>query len=181
MYLGFGSNLGNRHENLRHALELVEQRVGHILRVSTIYETSPWGFDSENMFLNCVICCETLLTPREVLTAVKQIEREMGRQQPPVYSLQSTVNSRQPTVNSRQSTVNSHDSAVGSQKSSRQYTDRPIDIDILLYDNMTVDEPDLKIPHPLMHERLFVMLPLEELLKKDDALDASYKKAILNK
>ena len=43
------------------------------------------------------------------------------------------------------------------------YADRPIDIDILLYDDLTIDEPDLKIPHPLMHQRDFVMIPLEEV------------------
>jgi 2-amino-4-hydroxy-6-hydroxymethyldihydropteridine diphosphokinase len=49
------------------------------------------------------------------------------------------------------------------KKSNSRYTDRPIDIDILLYDDLTVDEPDLKIPHPLMHQRDFVMIPLNEI------------------
>jgi 2-amino-4-hydroxy-6-hydroxymethyldihydropteridine diphosphokinase len=51
--------------------------------------------------------------------------------------------------------------------SDRKYKDRPIDIDILLYDDLTVDEPDLKIPHPLMHERDFVMKPLAEIRKEE--------------
>lgn len=130
VYLGLGSNLGDKVWNLSEAIRLIAERVGQVVRQSSFIETEPWGFRSDNTFLNAVILCETDKTPREVLLITQQIERDMGRRQKSV--------------------------SVG-------YIDRTIDIDILLYDDLTVDEPDLKIPHPLMHQRDFVMRPLEEI------------------
>ena len=132
VYLGLGTNLGDKVQNLKDAISRISDAVGRILRQSSFIETEPWGFESSNRFLNAVILCETEKTPREVLLLTQQIERDMGRKQKSV--------------------------SVG-------YVDRPIDIDILLYDDLTVDEPDLKIPHPLMHQRDFVMIPLEEIKK----------------
>jgi 2-amino-4-hydroxy-6-hydroxymethyldihydropteridine diphosphokinase len=123
--------------NIMRAIELIGERVGRVTQCSSLIETEPWGFESENNFLNGVILCETTLTPRQVLRKTQKIERELGR-------IKKT-NSQRPTVNSQ------------------LYSDRPIDIDILLYDDLTVDEPDLKIPHPLMQEREFVMIPLKEI------------------
>lgn len=137
VYLGLGSNLGDRRMNIMRAIELIGERVGRVTQCSSLIETEPWGFESENNFLNGVILCETTLTPRQVLRKTQKIERELGR-------IKKT-NSQRPTVNSQ------------------LYSDRPIDIDILLYDDLTVDEPDLKIPHPLMQEREFVMIPLKEI------------------
>ena len=134
VYLGLGSNLGNRRALLKRAVRLIGERVGEVTRQSTFIETEPWGFESANKFLNAVIRCETDMTPREVLEATQQIERDMGRQK-----------------------------TVHRTSLHRTYTDRPIDIDILLYDDLTVDEPDLKIPHPLMEQRDFVMIPLREI------------------
>lgn len=134
VYLGIGSNLGNRRAILRQAIRLIGERVGEVTRQSTFIETEPWGFESANKFLNAVILCETDMTPREVLEATQQIEHDMGRQK-----------------------------IVHRTSSNRTYTDRPIDIDILLYDDLTVDEPDLMIPHPLMEQRDFVMIPLKEI------------------
>lgn len=132
VYLGLGSNLGDRHANISAAVRLLGERLGRVVCTSSMFETEPWGFSSQNMFVNAAVCVETLLTPREVLAATQAIEREMGRTQ----------------------------KSVGGQ-----YHDRTIDIDILLYDDLHVDEPDLKIPHPLMHERDFVMRPLCEILE----------------
>jgi 2-amino-4-hydroxy-6-hydroxymethyldihydropteridine diphosphokinase len=129
VYLGLGSNLGDRASNINAAIRLIGERVGEVVRRSSLIETEPWGFESAHSFLNGVILCETVKTPREVLFLTQQIERDLGRQ----------------------------------TKTDRQYADRPIDIDILLYDDLRVDEPDLKIPHPLMQERDFVMLPLREV------------------
>jgi len=137
VYLGLGSNLGNRWENLEQAIRFIDEQVGTVTRQSSFVETEPWGFQSDNRFLNAVILCETDKTPREILRLTQQIERDMGRHK---------------NVNRR--------------LTNRNYTDRPIDIDILLYDDLSVDEPDLKIPHPLMHERDFVMLPLREINNK---------------
>ena len=130
VYLGLGSNLGDKEWNLSEAIRLIGEKVGEVLRQSSFIETEPWGFESENRFLNAVILCQTTKTPREVLEITPQIERDMGRRQKSV--------------------------SIG-------YADRTIDIDILLYDDLTIDEPDLKIPHPLMYQRDFVMRPLKEI------------------
>ena len=135
VYLGLGSNLGDREAVLLQAIDLIDERVGQVLRRSSFIETEPWGFESANRFLNATVCCETTLTPREVLQATQQIERDLGK--------------RKRHATKRQKEIN--------------YQDRPIDIDILLYDDLIVDEPDLKIPHPLMQQRDFVMIPLNEI------------------
>ncbi|MDE7456218.1 MAG: 2-amino-4-hydroxy-6-hydroxymethyldihydropteridine diphosphokinase [Prevotella sp.] len=134
LYLGLGSNLGDRERNLRETIRLLGERVGEVTRQSSFIETEPWGFQSDNRFLNAAVLCLTDKTPREVLQLTQQIERDMGR--------------------CKVTDVKSH---------SRQYADRTVDIDILLYDDLTIDEPDLKVPHPLMYERDFVMLPLKQI------------------
>jgi 2-amino-4-hydroxy-6-hydroxymethyldihydropteridine diphosphokinase len=142
VYLGLGSNLGDREGNIRKAIALLHERVGEVVRQSSLIETVPWGFESEHRFLNGVILCETTLTPRQVLKATQKIERELGKTKAHATMRQlSMLNSQLPT-----------------------FKDRPIDIDILLYDDWKVEEPDLKIPHPLMRERDFVMIPLKEIL-----------------
>lgn len=129
VYLGLGTNIGNRRGNLVKAAALLAERVGDILALSGFMETEPWGFESENLFLNAAIKMETPLTPDELLSVTQAIEREMGRE----------------------------------KKSDGTYHDRVIDIDILLYDNLVIEQPGLIVPHPLMQERLFVMAPLAEI------------------
>lgn len=131
-YLSLGSNLGNRKRIVKDSIELIGERVGKVLRQSSLVETEPWGFTSPNKFINCCVCCETALSPRQLLAVTQGIERDMGR---------------------TGKSVDGH------------YCDRVIDIDILLYGDRRIDEPDLKIPHPLMTEREFVMKPLKEILK----------------
>jgi 2-amino-4-hydroxy-6-hydroxymethyldihydropteridine diphosphokinase len=144
-YLSLGSNIGDRLSALQEAIERIGKSVGTVVRQSTFYETEPWGFDSNNLFLNAAVCVETDLCPRCLLEATQRIELEMGRTEK--FKVPSSVSS----------------SSIPSSPSSRVYHDRIIDIDILLYDDITVDEPDLKIPHPLMNEREFVMQPLREI------------------
>ena len=79
VYLGLGSNQGDRNRQLARAIELIGERVGKVIRQSSIIETDPWGFTSGNKFLNCAIFIETELLPRKVLEVTKQIERELGR------------------------------------------------------------------------------------------------------
>lgn len=79
VYLGLGTNIGNRRGNLVKAAALLAERVGDILALSGFMETEPWGFDSENLFLNAAIKMETPLTPDELLSVTQAIEREMGR------------------------------------------------------------------------------------------------------
>lgn len=142
VYLGLGSNLGDREENMRKAIQLIGERVGKVTKQSSFIETDPWGYESANRFLNAVILCETSKKPREVLLLTQQIERDLGRKTKRHFKKND----------------------VGSTSvETESYSDRPIDIDILLYDDLTIDEPDLQIPHPLMQERDFVMIPLKEL------------------
>ncbi len=132
LYLSFGSNLGDRHERLLLAMEMVVHRVGRLVASSSLVETEPWGFESEHRFMNAVALYKTELTPREVLAATQEIERQLGRTE---------------------------------KTGDEGYQDRVIDIDILKYGDEVIDEPDLKIPHPLMENRDFVMKPLAELMK----------------
>lgn len=78
-YLGLGTNVGNKRENLLTAAALLAERVGAVLALSGIYETEPWGFESENTFLNAVIVMTTDLSPMELLDTTRLIEIEMGR------------------------------------------------------------------------------------------------------
>lgn len=130
VYLSLGTNLGNKEQNLRVAVQKIEKRIGEVISLSAFYATAPWGFSSENTFLNAALCCETSLSPLEVLELTQEIEREMGR---------------------------AHKSVGG------VYSDRLIDIDLLLYGDLVLDIPQLKLPHPLMQERDFVMKPLAEI------------------
>ena len=130
LYLGLGTNLGDREANLRTAAELIGQRVGRVKALSSFYVTAPWGFASDNDFLNAVACVETDIPPMELLGITQGIERDMGRKE---------------------------------KSAGHVYHDRIIDIDILLYGDLTIDSPALTIPHPLMWERDFVMRPLREI------------------
>jgi 2-amino-4-hydroxy-6-hydroxymethyldihydropteridine diphosphokinase len=78
-FLGLGSNLGNRAENLLTAQRLIEEKVGKILSKSSIYETAAWGITEQNAFLNQVIEVETSFSPSAVLHLVLKIEKDMGR------------------------------------------------------------------------------------------------------
>ena len=133
VYFSLGSNLGDKEGNIREAIRRMAELVGTVERQSALLVTEPWGFESDNLFVNAAVCCTTVLTPRQVLETTKRIEREMGRKLKSVDG---------------------------------QYHDRVIDIDILTYDDVEIDEPDLRIPHPLMHEREFVMKPFSEIVDK---------------
>ena len=133
VYLGLGSNLGDRETNIEKAIKKIEESVGLIDRRSSFYYSKPWGFHSENNFVNVVICVITKLEPRELLFTTQRIERSMGR-------TEKSIN--------------------------KEYHDREIDIDILIYDDIHINEPDLQIPHPLMAERDFVIQPLNEIFNK---------------
>ena len=130
VYLGLGSNLGDKAANITLAVQHIEEQIGHVVRQSALYVSEPWGFESENNFVNAVVRCETSLSPHKLLRATQRIERQMGRKQKSLDGV---------------------------------YHDRIIDIDILLYDDLTIDTPTLKIPHPLMQQRDFVMIPLGEI------------------
>ncbi len=145
VYLSLGSNLGNKKRNIYKAVKQINELVGVVKRQSALYITEPWGFESANSFVNAAICCITELSPMEVLLITQQIERKLGR-------TQKSGTSKVP-------------SSIEGIPLLPPYHDRSIDIDILLYDDISVDEPELKIPHPLMQMRDFVMVPLKEILR----------------
>ena len=146
IFLGIGTNLGDREANLRTALQLLHERVGECLACSSIYRSAPQGFVSENEFANVVVVCKTDHSPEDILRITQQIEREMGRTEKSVNGV---------------------------------YHDRVIDIDLLRAltpsnspfkrENYTEGEEvvcctdTLTLPHPRMHERDFVMIPLREV------------------
>lgn len=130
IYFGLGTNEGNKEENIRGAIEELSHLLGTPTAVATIIETEPWGFQSDNSFLNTVVAFKSTLAPEEILKATQEIERRLGR------------------------TKKSFDGC---------YSDRPIDIDILLYGNRVIESEHLTIPHPLLHKRLFVLQPLAQI------------------
>jgi 2-amino-4-hydroxy-6-hydroxymethyldihydropteridine diphosphokinase len=77
--ISLGSNLGNKTQHLNQAIQEIEKSVGEIEFVSSFHESSAWGYDSENLFMNACITCYTILSPFELLEKLKEIEREMGR------------------------------------------------------------------------------------------------------
>lgn len=134
-YLSLGSNLDDRQLHLTSAIKLIAERTGEIRSLSAFHRTLPWGYHSEHLFLNAALNLETQLNPFELLATTQQIESELGRER---------------------STNSPH-------TNTRIYRDRPIDIDLLLYDDQIINTPQLTVPHPLMTERLFVLEPLSEI------------------
>lgn len=139
VYFSLGSNLGDRQQNIFRALDMLDVELGcHYDALSGIIETEPWGFDAEEMFLNCAVryIFAGNMACQEVLSACKKVEVLMGR-----------------SVHCPE-----FDSA-----GKRIYRSRIIDIDILFYGEHRIDAENLKVPHPLMREREFVMVPLGEI------------------
>ena len=135
VYFSLGSNQGDRQARIEEALRRLDKALGRPYEaLSSIIETPAWGFDGPP-FLNCVVRYRSARRPETLLQICKRIERAMGRRGAPEYDAEGR----------------------------RIYRERPIDIDILLYGDLTVDTPDLKIPHPLMRQRDFIMRPLAEI------------------
>jgi dihydropteroate synthase/2-amino-4-hydroxy-6-hydroxymethyldihydropteridine diphosphokinase len=126
VYLGIGSNLGDRLGNIIQAQAALAPQI-RLLRASSIYETPPWGYNDQPAFLNQVLEVETELAPQALLTRLKEIEADMGR-----------------VKNFR-------------------YGPRSIDLDVLFYGEQVLESERLSIPHPMLAERSFVLVPLAEL------------------
>jgi 2-amino-4-hydroxy-6-hydroxymethyldihydropteridine diphosphokinase len=122
-YVGLGANLGDREASIRRASELIGAR-----RLSTIFETEPWGGVEQPDFLNAVAEIETDVGARPLLDRLLEVERELGR-----------------------------------VRDGQRWGPRIIDLDLLVYGAETSDTPSLTLPHPWLHERLFMLLPLAEL------------------
>ena len=87
VYLGLGTNLGDKEQNLRMSIKKIEERIGNVVSLSAFYATAPWGFSSENSFQNAAVCVETTLLPLQVLEETQRIERELGRTEKSVNGL----------------------------------------------------------------------------------------------
>ena len=145
LYLSLGSNQGDRRLNIEYAISMLNIGLKKPYKaVSSLLETDPWGFESKDRFLNAAVLYE-LEYPKGynaeaealmILEICKDIERRMGRTEPPKYD----------------------------EKGERIYESRPIDIDILLFGDNKIDCPELTVPHRLMYERDFVMIPLNEII-----------------
>jgi 2-amino-4-hydroxy-6-hydroxymethyldihydropteridine diphosphokinase len=122
--VGLGANLGDRESSILSAAELIGA-----LRLSTIRETEPWGYEAQPRFLNAVAELETEQSPQELLARLLDVERRLGR-----------------------------------TREGPRFGPRTIDLDLLLYGGVELDEPGLTVPHPRLHERAFVLEPLAELV-----------------
>ncbi len=127
VYLGIGSNLGDRETQCAAAIENLERRGVTVIKVSSHFETDPWGVPDQPKFINMAVEAETALPPDDLLAVLKEIEHEMGRQE------------------------------------TSRYGPRIIDIDILFYGDQVIESGRLRVPHPLLHVRDFVLLPLSEI------------------
>ena len=140
IFLGIGTNLGDREANLRTALQLLHDRVGECIACSSIYRSAPQGFVSENEFANVVVVCRTDHSPEEVLLITQQIEREMGRTE---KSVNGVYHDRVIDIDLLQAGIRSRESGIQTQVECKTDT--------------------LTLPHPRMHERDFVLIPLREV------------------
>src|SRR5574342_30667 len=128
VYIGVGSNVGNKKENFLEALLRVAKLPDtRVIKESSLYESEPIG-DAKEWFVNGAIEIETKFKPELLLKKFKNIERAMGR-----------------------------------KKIKKRWGARIIDLDILLYDSAVVKKKNLRIPHPEMPSRKFVLLPLSEI------------------
>lgn len=128
VFLGLGSNIGERHVFLNRAANAVA-RIPQttIIWASSVYETSPYGMTDQPTFLNAALQIETALDPPALLAEVKGIERRIGR------------------------------------TSGDRWGPREIDIDILLYEGLAVNDAAVTVPHPELEKRRFALVPLREI------------------
>ncbi len=135
-----GSNFRGKEQILQRAAERIAEQVGQIERASQICYSEAWGFTCEEEFANQAILVNTVLTANEVLMKTQAIERELGRDR----------------------------EAESEEKllTGERYASRMVDIDIIFYDDIVVESEELTLPHPLMHEREFVLRPMLEVAAK---------------
>jgi 2-amino-4-hydroxy-6-hydroxymethyldihydropteridine diphosphokinase len=134
--LGLGSNIGDRIAFLSRALDLIREEAGRITASSSVWETEPWGFEADKLFLNMVILLETSMEPPKLIQLFRSIEGRMGRLP---------------------------DGGQVGRSSRWKYESRIIDIDILLWEDRVISLPGLEVPHPNIADRRFVLAPLCEV------------------
>ena len=126
--LSLGSNQGNRLENIERCIDNLHKEIGTIIRVSNLYETPSWGFESEK-FYNCAVIMNTHKSAHQILEEVLLLEEALGR---------------------------IRGNATG-------YQERIIDIDVIAYGEEIIASEKLQVPHPEMQNRLFVLMPMQDL------------------
>lgn len=134
-----GGNIGDVKTRLQHAQQRINDRVGAVLRCSHRYESEAWGFAAGTRFSNQAMEVSTDLTPEEVLDAVQAIEADLGRD-------------REAEERER-------------QRTGAPYASRTIDIDLLFYDDLIIATERLTLPHPLLAEREFALVPVCEIMR----------------
>lgn len=132
-----GSNHSEKERLLQHARQVVERRIGRVVAQSKLHYSEAWGFRSEQEFANQALLVETELQPLEVLHEVLEGEREVGRDR---------------TTEEQER-----------QQTGQRYASRVIDIDVIFYDDVVWQSPTLTLPHPLVMEREFALIPLREV------------------
>lgn len=135
--LSLGSNLGDREFYIREAKTQLESRVGRLTKLSPVMETQSWGYDSHD-YLNQVLEIDTPLLPGDLLHELKKIEIDLGR-----------------------------DPETKTKNGTQDYKDRTIDIDILYYENVSMNTPELTIPHPQIVHRPFIQELLDAMKNLD--------------
>jgi len=128
VYLLLGGNTGNRIKYLKSAVEKISDEIGKVIRMSSVYETEPYGFKAKKQFINICILVETNLSPHQVLKVISEIETSLGR-----------------------------------KRKTEKYVSRTIDIDVMFYDDIILNERSLIIPHPEFHRRNFALVPMAEI------------------
>ncbi|MBP5190700.1 MAG: leucyl/phenylalanyl-tRNA--protein transferase [Bacteroidales bacterium] len=139
-----GGNQGDRIGLLVRAMIEIANRIGVVSLASSIYETEPWGFEAEQNFMNQALVVDTDLSAEEVLKEALAIEKDLGRVRP--------------------SEDKSPLSVLHSSFSVKKYSSRPMDIDLIFYNNAVIETPELQLPHPRMHLRRFVLKPLAQII-----------------
>jgi len=133
-YIGIGSNVGDKIDNcLKGIVEIGRINRNKIIAVSSIYKTESIGYTEQEWFVNCVIKIKTDLTPYFLLYYLQDVEKRLGRKRGKIASTSS------------------------------RWGPRTIDLDILMFNRVIIDDVQFKIPHPRMHERRFVLEPLSEI------------------
>ncbi len=141
VYVGLGSNVGDREEYIEQAVFLLGKTKGiAVIKRSTNYETEAEGVADQPPFLNAAMEIETTLPPHKLLSVIQETENTLGRER------------------------------------GIEWGPRTIDIDILLYEDEIISDDKLQIPHPLLHERLFILQPLAEIAP--EAIHSTLEKTI---
>ncbi|MGL4761841.1 MAG: 2-amino-4-hydroxy-6-hydroxymethyldihydropteridine diphosphokinase [Sarcina sp.] len=128
VYLSFGSNMGDKGENINKGLEIINNsKHTKLLEVSDIIVTKPWGYENQDDFLNGVCRIETLLSPKELMRFLLEVEKELNRER------------------------------------IIKWGPRTLDLDIIFYNDLVTEDEDIVLPHPRMHQREFVLEPLNQI------------------